>query len=170
MTLSAPVKVIALAALALVIGAGGFLMLARKHDQPATVAQTPPAKVVTVSVSATHHAAKPSKPKLQLDPSLPSAVRERLMHSKKVVVYVYTGLAASDRAEGASVRAGAHDAHVPFVALDVTHETIADQVFAWTSSTDDPSVLVVKRPGTIAFQVTGLTDRQTVAQAAAAAR
>ena len=170
MTLSTPVKVIALAGLALVLGAGGIVMLTAKHSSPAAQASTPPAKVVTVSVATTHHAVRPAKPKLQLDPSLPSLVRAKLEHSKKVVAFVYTGLAADDRAELVAVRAGAHDAHVPFVALDVTRETIADQVYSWTSSTTDPNVLVVTRPGTIVFQVGGLTDRQTVASAAATAK
>jgi hypothetical protein len=169
MTLSTPVKVIALAGLAVILAAGGFLTLAAKHGHaaatPATVAAPP--KVITVSTNVVTHHAAPAKPKLQLDPSLPAPVRAKLQHSKTVVAFVYTSLAASDRAELADVRAGAHQAHVPFVALDVTHERIADAVYTWTQSAADPQVLVVKRPGTIAFQVAGLTDQQTIAQAAA---
>ncbi|HEV2592931.1 MAG TPA: hypothetical protein VGU02_13675 [Gaiellaceae bacterium] len=168
MTLSTPVKVIALAGLALFLGAGGVLMVVTRHSTPA--APTPPAVVKVVQVSAPTHHAAPARPKLRLDPSVPHAVIAKLQRSREVVAFVYTGVSGADRAQLADVRAGAREAHVPFVALDVTKERMADEVFAWTSSSADPNVLVVKRPGTIAFERAGLVDRQTVAQAAASAR
>jgi hypothetical protein len=170
MTLSTPVKVIALAGLALVLGAGGLLLLTSKSGKSgaATAATAPPVKVVHIAAPA-HHV-RSAKPKLQLDPSLPTAVRSKLLLSHRVVAFVYTGASSYERGLLTEARAGAHAAHVPFVALDVTNEHVADQVIAWASSSADPNVLIAVRPGRIAFQLQGPTDRETVAQAAAAAR
>ena len=170
MTLSTPVKVLALAGLALILGAGGVVMLVAHPSHKA--APTPSAVIPVVHV-VTHHTVAPKpapKPKLQLDPNLPTPVRQKLQLSRETVAYVYTGASAADRALLTQVRKGAHAAGVPFVALNVTNEKLAESVFGWTATTADPIVLVVRRPGKIVFQLAGLTDSQTVAQAAASAR
>jgi hypothetical protein len=171
MTLSTPVKVIALAGLALILGMGGVvLLLGHKHPAKAP-SQTPaPVQVIKVTPTTTHHVSRPVKPKLRLDPSLPAAVHAKLVLSREVVAFVYTGASARDRAQLSEVRAGAHAARVPFVALDVSNEQVASSVFPWLSSSADPQTVVVRRPGKVSFQLAGLTDRQTVAQAALDAR
>jgi len=172
MTLSTPVKVLALAGVALILASAGGLMLASRSSSsptPVVVQHPAPTKVV--------HVASPVKPKpavhvhhrtpLALDPDLPAPVARKLHLSRETVAFVYTGASASDRALLVQVRAGAHAAGVPFVALNVTDEKTAVAVRGWTSSSEDPVVLVVERPGKIVFQLEGPTDTQTVAQAAA---
>jgi hypothetical protein len=168
MTLSNPVKIVALAALALALGAAGvFTLVARGGSS--SPPSTPPAvvKVIPVASSHTTPLAHP-KPKLVLDPNLPAPVSHGLRLSKEVVAFVYSPASATDRALLAEVRAGAHAAKVGFVALDVQKESVAAAVYGWSSSTADPAVLVVRRPGKVVFSLNGPTDRDSVAAAAAA--
>jgi hypothetical protein len=97
-------------------------------------------------------------------------VRRKLERSREVVAFVYTGVSASDRALALVALVGARRAHLPFVPLDVSNEHTADAVFGWAPSTDDPQVLIVRRPGKVVFQFSGPIDAKSVAQAAAAAR
>jgi hypothetical protein len=144
------------------------LLLASKHGTPA--AATVPLQVVHVKAPVVHHAARPVQPRLQLDPNLPTAVRQKLERTREVVAFVYTGASADDRALLQEARAGARAARVAFVPLNVMDERVAESVFGWASSTADPQVIVVRRPGTIVFQTENPVDRDTVAQAAAGAR
>jgi hypothetical protein len=176
MTLSTPVKVIALAGLALILGAGGLLVLSSHHaSSPAAVPPAHraavPAKVVHISAPTrpvVHHAA--AKPRLVLDQDLPAPVAKKLRLSREVVAFVYTGASISDRALLTQVRTGAHAAGIPFVPLNVTDESTAVAVHGWAATSADPVTLVVKRPGKIVFQLQGPTDSQAIAQAAASAR
>lgn len=168
MTLPAPVKIVALACLALVLGvAGVFLLVSSKHKASAT--STPPKIVKVIAVSPhttpTHHA-----PKLQLDANLPAPVRNGLERSREVVAFVYSPSSPTDRALLTEVRAGARAAHVGFVALNVQVEPVAAATFGWANSPADPATFVVRRPGKIVFTLQGPTDRETVAQAAARTR
>jgi len=175
MTLSTPVKVIALAGLAVILAGIGFLLLA---SRPTTSSiSVPPVKHAAAKVAriapptrppAVHHVA--ARPKLVLDPSLPPAVAHKLRLSREVVAFVYTGASVNDRALLQQVHKGARDAGVAFVALNVTDEPTAAAVYGWAATSADPNTLVVKRPGKIVFQLEGPTDSQAVAQAAASAR
>jgi hypothetical protein len=175
MTLSTPIKVVALVGLALILGAAGLMLLASNKGAISSAAphaqHTAMSKVVHITTPAVrppvHHAVRPAKPKLVLDPNLPTAVAHKLMLSRRLVAFVYTGASASDRALLVQARQGAHAAGVPFVPLNVTDETTADAVRIWTGSAADPAVLIVMRPGRILLQFTGPTDSPTVAQAAA---
>lgn len=171
MTLSTPVKIIALAGLALALGAAGMFTLLGPHaTTPATGSAPNVIKVVTVPPATQKPHKQPAHSKLRLDPNLPIPVRDGLRRSREVVAFVYSPAAASDRALLADVRAGAHAAHARFVALNVQIEPIAAAVFGWTASPADPAVLVVRRPGKVVFTLQGPTDRDAVAQAAADAR
>jgi hypothetical protein len=170
MTLSTPIKVLALAGLALILAVGGVVMLVVRPSHTAAPVVQVPVKVIKVSAPATHHAARPAKPKILLEDGLPAAVHQKLLLSREIVAYVYTGASIADRSLLAQVRQGAHAAGVPFVALNVTNEKVAESVFGWAATTADPAVLVVRRPGKVVFQLAGPTDSQTVAQAAASAR
>lgn len=170
MTLSTPVKIVALAGLALVLGAGGVLFLFSSNSKapaatpPKTQAQT--VRVVQVhSTKVIHHA--PAKPKVQLDQNLPSPVSHALQNSREVVAFVYSPASATDRALLVEAKAGAKLVGVGFVALNVQQEAIAEAVYGWAGSSEDPETLVVHRPGTIAFSLVGTIDRDAVAQAAA---
>jgi hypothetical protein len=171
MTLSTPVKVVALAGLALMLGAAGLLLLSSHgSSSPSAVHHATAARTIHITTPARHAPVVKAKPKLVLDPSLPPAVARKLHLSHEAVVFAYTGASASDRALLTQVREGAHSAGVPFVPLNVTDEKTAVAVHGWADTSADPVTLVVKRPGTILFQVQGLTDSQAVAQAAASAR
>jgi hypothetical protein len=174
MTLSTPVKVIAFAGLALILGAGGLLVLtSHGTSSPSVVPPVHhPAKVihVAVPVKPTQLARHAAKPKLVLNQDLPRQVAHKLRLSREVVAFVYTGASVSDRALLVQARTGAHTASVPFVPLDITDEQTAVAVHGWAATSADPVVLVVKRPGKIVFQLQGPTDSNTVAQAAASAR
>jgi len=171
MTLSTPVKIVALAALALAFGAAGVvLLLGGSHTSPAAPAIAKPAvQLVHVHTTAPHHVAA-SKPVLKLDTNLPAPVHRALELSREVVAFVYSPASPSDEALLSQAREGAHEARVGFVPLDVQRESVAASVFSWSSSASDPVVMVVRRPGRIAFTLAGATDSAAVAQAAASAR
>jgi hypothetical protein len=169
MTLSMPVKIVALVGLALALGAAGVLFLVSSNSK--APAATPPkthaptVRVVQIhSTKVVNHA--PAKPKLQLDSNLPKPLLQSLQHSREVVAFVYSPASATDRALLLEAKAGAKLAGVGFVALDVQQEVIAEAVYGWAGSTEDPDTLVVRRPGTVAFTLAGTIDRDAVAQAA----
>jgi hypothetical protein len=172
MTLSTPVKIVALAGLALVLAGGGMVFLFSTHGKPAAAAP-PAAHTATVPVIQVHSTkvqstkpSHPAKPKLQLDPNLPQPLLQGLQKSREVVAFVYSPQSATDRALLAEAKAGAKAAHVGFVALNAQNEKIADDVYFWASSSADPETFVVTRPGKIAWSLAGTIDRDAVAQAA----
>lgn len=178
MTVSTPVKIVALAGMALALGLGGLVMLTR--SKPASGATTPPpAAVHRQPAPAIHAASAPAvvhkpvvhkKPAIHLLPQLPLALRHALLQRPVAVVVVYSSHNAADRDVLAEARAGARAAHSGFVAANVSVNAIAAAVATWSTAVQDPAVLVVKRPGTVTFTVSGPVDRDTVAQAVAAAR
>jgi hypothetical protein len=168
LTLSTPLKIVALAGLALVLGAAGVFALTARGGSSSS--STPPAATVEVVPVTPAQTTTPAKPKLVLDPGLPAPVSHALRSSKEVVAFVYSPASAIDRALLAEVRAGARAAKVGFVALNVQKEPIAAAVYGWSSSAADPAVLVVRRPGKVVYSVNGPTDRDSVAQAASSAR
>ena len=172
MTVSTPVKIVALGALAIILGLGGLLLLHHPASaSPSVVVTTPPAAVHTVA-AAVKPAPKPHKPKpvVHLLPGLPLIVDRALLKHPVAVVAIYSSKSATDRSVLAEARAGAHAAHASFVAANIVHEPVAFGVERWSGMSDAPAVLVVRRPGKIVFQVAGLTDRATVAQAATTSR
>jgi hypothetical protein len=176
-TVSTPVRIVALAGLLVALAGGGALVALRMRHHPSSPAAVPPvthsaatAPTTTPGSPAVTHPAAPARPALQLDPSLPPPVRDALEHSRRAVVLVYSASSATDRTLRVAVAAGAQAAGVPFVPLDVDHNSVAAAVFGWTSAAADPETFVVRRPGTIAFKVLGMTDATPIAQAVASAR
>jgi hypothetical protein len=174
MTLSTPVKIVVLAALALALGLGGLMLVVNKH---ASAAPTPAAPA-PAQPAAVHHPAAPvkaapkpkAKPKVVLLPGIPGPIAQSLLHHPVAVIAVFNSRTPGDRAALVSARAGARAAHAGFVAADVSHQAVANAMAIWASSTMNPAILVVKRPGTIVFGVAGPSDKDTVAQAVANAR
>jgi hypothetical protein len=167
MTLSTPLKVLGLAALALAVAGAGVVTLLLGYGQHAnrathTVTTTPPPSV--------HRVAPKPAPAIRLDSGLPAPLHAALLRSREVVAFLYVPSSPDDRALLAQVRAGAHDARVGFVALNVHDPQVAETSFAWARSSAVPATFVVRRPGGAVFQIQGLTDRTAVAQAAASAR
>jgi hypothetical protein len=169
MTLSLPIKVAALAAVALLLGAAGVatFFLGHRSQTPARVA-TPPARPTTTP-AVQHHVAPP-KPRVLLAPGLPAPLHTALMRSREVVAFVYSPRSADDVALLAQVRKGARQAKVGFVALDVRNAALASALYTWTGGASDPATYVVRRPGNTVFTIPGLTDSTAVAQAAGNAK
>jgi hypothetical protein len=165
MTLSTPVKIVALAALALALGLAGVMMLSKKGSAAATVA--PPVVHHTAAVAQSPAATKPkpARHKIVLSPGLPSVVRAGLERRANAVVVIYSSRVPADRAMRAEAAAAARMTHSAFVAANVAINGIAAAVAGWSASVKDPAVIVIRRPGRILFGATGLTDRQTLAQA-----
>jgi hypothetical protein len=160
-TFSLPIKIAALAGLVCALALAGFLTLAAAHHRAATETVVPVA----------HHPAAPaSKPALRLDPALPAPLYRALESSREVVAVLYAPHVAADASVVAAARAGARQARVGFVALDVTRNAVAARLAAWLPGASDPAVVVVRRPGTVAVELDGWADDTMVAQAAANAR
>jgi hypothetical protein len=171
-SLSSPVRIVALVGLLVILAGGGLaaLEMHRQHTAaPPTVKPVVTAPATTPSAPVTH-SATPTPAPLHLDPSLPPPVREALEHSRRAVVLVYSRSSATDAALRAEVAEGAREAGVPFVPLDVDSNAVAAAVFGWTSTAADPETLIVHRPGTITMKLLGMTDSTPVAQAAVSSR
>ena len=187
--LSAPVRIFALvAALVAVGGALALFTLGRGSSQPIPVAppapaakapaQTevaaPKAAVAKPAKAAARPAARPAAaapPKNPpLEPSgLPAAIDVALRTHEVVVVSLYVPNARVDELATAEARAGAALGGAGFVALNVLEEKTAKPLLEKLGTLEDPSLLVVKRPGEIALRLSGFVDRDPVAQAAATA-
>jgi hypothetical protein len=126
-----------------------------------------PAKVAA-KPKARSNAAAPKNP--PLEPSgLPAAVDVALRSHEIVVVSLYVPGARVDALATDEARAGAALGGAGFVALNVLDEKTAKPLLEKLGTLEDPSLLVVKRPGEVALQLSGFVDRDTVAQAAATA-
>lgn len=182
MTVSTPVKIVALAGLAIALGLGGVALLLKGHAKASGGTVTPPpvthhaasaapaARVPApahAAVKATTQATPKPKPAVKLDPSLPPFIRQALLHHPVAVVAVYSSKDAVDRSVLAEARAGAHTAGAGFAAANVALEAVAAELATWsTADVADPAVLVLERPGRVVFSLTGAVDREMVAQAA----
>jgi hypothetical protein len=163
MTLSTPVKVVALAGLCCALGLAGLLALgAARHRS------TSPSETVVTQPPAPRTAAP--RPKLQLTPGLPAPLHRALEQSRTVVAVLYAPRVKRDVEVLAAGLQGSHDANVAFAALDVTRRSVALTLAAWRPQAADPAVLVVRRPGVVVTELDGWSDRAMVAQAAADAR
>jgi hypothetical protein len=98
---------------------------------------------------------------------LPAAVDTALQQHEIVVVSLVVPGARVDEIAAAEAQAGAKLSGAGFVALNVLNEGVARSLLAKVTTVQDPSVLVVTRAGTIALELGGFVDRETVAQAAA---
>jgi hypothetical protein len=129
------------------------------HIQPAT-----PGRTHTKPAAGTTKAT-PAKPAFKLNPGLPANVARALQRERVVVAAVWAPKAGDTQAL-AEARAGAHEAGAGFVVLNVLEERRAKALEELVGPISDPSVLVFKRPGTIAVRFDGFADTTTVAQAA----
>ncbi len=156
MKLSLPVKIAAAAGLVLALAAGTFDVTHRK-TAAGPVAVAAPATAQT-------HAAP------QIDPNLPAPLRAALVDNAVVVAVLDAPGIGDDDDAVAQARQGADAAHVGFALLNVRDEATAEALAQTAPNATDPAVLVVRRPGTIAFELDGFADSQSVAQAASDAR
>jgi hypothetical protein len=190
-TLSPPIRYAALLGLlaALFIG-GGMTMLGHgetsvpapkviKHHpfgpgakKQATVA---PKKHSTKAAKAKAAPSVPAAPKAPAQPSaviaalaagLPNAIATALGRHRTVVVSLYNPYSEVDGIAFAEARAGAKNAGVGFVPLNVLSEAQIGNLTQMLGLLPDPGLLVYIRPGTLVVRISGFADKETVAQAA----
>ena len=135
---------------------------------PAAKTAPEPAKAAAGAPKA---AAKP-KPKPAVNPVVPPtgfpvAVDRALREHAVLVVSLVVPGARVDELAAAEAQAGAKLGGAGFLALNVLNEDVARALLSKLDLVEDPSLLVLKRSGEVALELTGFVDRQTVAQAAA---
>jgi hypothetical protein len=188
--ISPPVRILAL--VLVLVGVAGMLAMrtmgpsAEPQAIPAPVVRTPAKKTVTPAKKATATPAKAAAAKPKAAPKrapvaakpktvnpvvpktgFPAAVDTALQQHEIVVVSLVVPGARVDEIAAAEAQAGAKLSGAGFVALNVLNERVARSLLAKVTTVQDPSVLVVTRAGTIALELGGFVDRETVAQAAA---
>ncbi len=156
-----------LIALVALVAAFATLMVVRSgiiggSDSSAPSATAVPKTAVTPSPTP----AVPAKRNLVLLPGLPSSVAHALRYSKVVVVSLYVGQAAGDRAWVAEARKGARSTGAGFVAVNVGSDKTAAKISSFAGPVSSPTMLVVRRPGKIVTQIPGRVESLVVAQAA----
>jgi hypothetical protein len=135
---------------------------------PAKKAAIKPAKAAAANPKRTPAAPKPKavNPVVRKT-GFPAVVDTALQQHEIVVVSLVVPGARVDEIAAAEAQAGAKLSGAGFVALNVLNEGVARSLLAKVTTVQDPSVLVVTRAGTIALELGGFVDRETVAQAAA---
>ena len=175
MTLSPPIRILALVGVLVAVGLG-ILLFAHNRSASSSSSSAASSASTSNSQSATQQpvtspvkpvASKPVKPKVVLLAGLPTPIAHALRNSKVVIVALFAHGANGDQAAVAEARAGAKSAHAGFAAVNVLDEKTARSLgkFAGTD-TAPPAVLVVKRPGKIVNQFSGTADSEIIAQAA----
>ena len=182
--ISLPVRIFAV--VIVLVGLGGMLAMRTMSPsaeasapipQPAQAAAplkkaaTQPAKAAAAPKPAPAPAAKPKPPVNPVVPpsGFPVVVDRALQQHRVVVLSLVVPGARVDELAAAEAKAGAKLGGAGFLALNVLNERVARALLAKLDSVQDPSVLVVKRSGDVAVELTGFVDRETVAQAAASA-
>ena len=171
MTIDTPIRIVVLIGVLVAAAAAAFALLVLGHSK--TAAKTPQTPVVThhaktpVHTTAPHAKPKPAGPHLL--EGLPAPIARALKSHPFVVVALYQPQ-TGDSASVAEARAGAAQAHIPFITLNVLKDRDAGPIAGLTGSLADPGIVVVRRPGTVVRRLDGYQDRQVVAQAAHDAR
>lgn len=191
LSLSPPIRYAALAALlgVLVLG-GGMAMLGHGKTSvaaPHVIKHHPFGPGVNKKVTATpkKHSAKAAKAKATptvpvapkapaqssfvvaaLAAGLPKAIATALGRHQTVVVSLYNPYSEVDGIAFAEARAGARNAGVGFVPLNVLSEAQVGKLTQMLGLLPDPGMLVYIRPGTLVARIGGFADKETVAQAA----
>ena len=194
LTVSRPVQIFALIAVIAAAGGIGMLALKPKHaavppvvvnSSPGVRTKTVGARTATTAAAAVpktpkvvppvRHVAKPAVPKAPPSPvgknGLPNALNAALRSHAIVVVSLFDPQSSTDAVSYAEAKAGAVEARVGFLGVSLLDSTTAG---ALTTSLPGggllpaPGVLIYRRPGTLVERIDGFTDRDVVAQAAAA--
>jgi len=180
-----------LALLAAVLIGGGMTMLGHGES---SAAATPHAikhhpfgvglkkQTAATSKKQSTHAAKPKAtppvsvaPKAPEQPSavlaaiaagLPNSIAAALGRQRVVVVSIYNPYSEVDGIAFAEARAGAKNAGVGFVGLNVLSQAQVGKLTQTLGLLPDPGFLVYTRPGTLVARINGFADKETVAQAA----
>jgi hypothetical protein len=155
-----------------VVLAGGYWMVVRKHASSPTTASSTPVSTTPTSTtpSKTHtHTATPPARKLALH-GMPVAVARALQKHSVVVVSLSSPRSDLDKLASAEARAGAAASHVGFVSINVFHQRAGIPLLHKLGIVDTPAVLVVTRRRSVTAELKGFVDRNLVAQAVSDAR
>jgi hypothetical protein len=122
---------------------------------------------------------KPAAPKAKPTPAptvaangLPMALVKALQTHKVVIVSLFDPQSQTDAISYAEAKAGATDAGVGFLGVNLLDDTVTSPLTAVLPGgglLPDPGVLVFSAPATLAVRLDGFADRDAVAQAAAQA-
>ena len=190
LTVSRPIKILALVAVVAAVAGIAMLMLKPKPTAtaPVVITKTP---TTTTPAAARHSATTAAKAKAAAPThrapvhkvvhaaklpvvgknGLPTAIDQALESHRIVVVSVFDSQSATDAISYAEAKSGAADARVGFVGINLLDNPLAA---ALTSALPGggllpaPGVLIYRRPGVLVERLDGFTDRDVVAQAAAA--
>ena len=183
--ISPPVRIFAI--LIVLVGVAGMLAMKTMgasvdESTPIALPVQKPAKAVKATPQPAKAAPgkpkavqpKPAKPKPAVNPVVPPtgfplAVDKALRQNAVVVVSLVVPGARVDELAAAEAEAGAKLGGAGFLALNVLNEGVARALLSKLDILGDPSVLVLKRSGEVALELSGFFDRETVAQAAASA-
>ena len=177
MTLSPPIRVLALVGALAATGLAAFVfVLGRGASEPDLSAPVKPAQPTKPVKSATQPKAAKATPPRTATPRVvvtksgfPVPVDRALRRRGVVVVAVYVPHAAVDALVRKEARVAAAGSRVGFVAISALNERLVQSLVAKTGVLPAPAVLVIKRPGVVTATLS-VTDRQTIAQAVAQAR
>lgn len=102
---------------------------------------------------------------VHLNQGLPKPLRRALETHSLVVAVVASPDETVDATTIVSAADGARKVGAGFALLDVRNRATASAVAAFAQNAGDPTILIVRRPGTIAGQFSGYEDATTIAQA-----
>ena len=97
---------------------------------------------------------------------LPGPIATALGRNQTVVVSLYDPYSQVDGIAFAEARAGARNAGVGFVPLNVLSQAQVGKLTQMLGMLPDPGLLIYVRPGTLVARISGFADKETVAQAA----
>jgi hypothetical protein len=138
----------------------------KKHTSSAAKPRAASPKA-TPSVPAEPKAAETSSAVVAaLAAGLPKTLALALGKNRIVVVSIYNPYSQVDGIAFAEARAGAQNAGVGFVALNVLSQAQVGQLTQTLGLLPDPGLLVYTRPGTLVARINGFADKETVAQVA----
>lgn len=158
--------------LGVVVLAGGYWMVVRKHSSSPTTASSTPVSTTPTSTtpSKTHtHTATPHARKLATH-GMPVAVARALQKHSVVVVSLSSPRSDLDKLASAEARAGATASHAGYVSINVFHQRAGIPLLHKLGIVDTPAVLVVTRRRAVTAELKGFVDRNVVAQAVSDAR
>ena len=175
--ISLPVRIFAI--VIVLVGIAGMLAMRTMGPSTEPVALPLPVKAPAKAAAVAPAKAKASAPTPKAKPvpkpvnpvvpptGFPVAVDKALRQHDVVVVSLIVPGAHVDQLAAAEAQAGAKLGGAGFLALNVLNETVARALLKKLDDGQDPSLLVLKRPGEVTLQLAGFVDRETVAQAVA---
>jgi hypothetical protein len=130
------------------------------------------APVTASSSSTVTHTSTPAKPRVAtkpavvLLPGLPRTIASKLQYSRVVVVSLYSGASAGDRAAAIQARKGARSTGAGYASINLGNDANAAAMTSFVGPVSTPTLLVVRRPGRIVTTIPGSVEAAVVAQAA----